>query len=534
MDETSISDFKRFLENLRRTLASEKIEYRAYQYWILNVVFKARLRNENVIIELDAGMGKRILAYLLAKVFERDRILIISPSRASIWDMALKFNELSGSDEWFGVITGNQPRWLKEKYLREKRVILATPISLARLLERLGEIARFDIIIINEVDRVVRRVLRRYHTETTYNTANIRYIEDVLGGSKEEQASKEYILIYPWSILKKFLPEDACWIGMSGTLRDEHYIIDNGNRVVVQKELDTIAQVLFPRRKLVIVTMDMLIERTDIGDHISKNLTVIQPIPVIDENIKLLANAISMEIDKVLDEIHKYNRRLYPEETTPLETKEKIMKTVSILPDTNPLKIKFLRLALVRRHLFAGVPESYTRLLAKPMFRRILREFAGVELESVLPKIPAKIERIIEIVQDWLSREKSVIILTSFIRTASRIASVLRDRGVDNILILTGRVPNKKWVIEKFKKTHPAVLILTPVAERDLDFPEASLVIVHDVISTVKSMYQRIKRARRSFVIILYYKDTYEEKKVKILLARIARRYPWSIRIRGG
>ena len=30
---------------------------------------------------------------------------------------------------------------------------------------------------------------------------------------------------------------------------------------------------------------------------------------------------------------------------------------------------------------------------------------------------------------------------------------------------------------------------------------------------------------------VLYYADTYEEKKVNILLSRMIKRYPWSIRI---
>ncbi|MHA1676142.1 MAG: hypothetical protein ACTSU6_03080, partial [Candidatus Njordarchaeales archaeon] len=60
---------------------------------------------------------------------------------------------------------------------------------------------------------------------------------------------------------------------------------------------------------------------------------------------------------------------------------------------------------------------------------------------------------------------------------------------------------------------------------------EADLVLVHDVVNTVKTMYQRFKRGRRSFVLILVYKDTFEEIKVKKLLDRMQKLYPWSISI---
>ncbi len=522
----------RFMERIRNLLRNEKIEPRVYQYWILNAILKAKLEKKNVIVELDAGMGKRIITYLIARAFNKERILVVSPSRASIWDMALKFQELSGSDGWFGIIIGGQPKWLKKKVLREKRVILATPISLARLLEHCGETPNFDIIVINEVDKAVRRVLRRSHTVSDREEHGVSRFENLIGDSRGHIREGQGMLTYPWNMLKRLLPKDACWVGMSGTLRDEHYVIDYERKVIMQRELNTIASELFPEKELVIITMETLLERTDLGEYITRNLTVIQPVPVQDANIEIISNAISAEIEKVLDRIREYNNKLYPDEQTPFETKEKIMKTISILPDTNPLKIKFLRLALVRRFLFAGVPATYIRFLSKPMFRKLLREFKNVELEDVVPESSTKILQIVEITKSWLHRGKNVIILTSFVRTASEIARNLRESGVSRVLLLTGRVANKKRVIEEFKKSTSSVLILTPVAERDLDFPEANLVIVHDVISTVKSMYQRIKRARRSLVLILYYKNTYEEKKVKVLLARIARRYPWSIRIR--
>ena len=509
------------MKNILKEFLEGKLEKRGYQFWIINAILQARSNGKNVIIELDAGMGKRIIAYLIARLFSSEKILIITPSRASVWDMVSTFRELSNSDSWFGVVIGGLPRGLKLRNLEKRRVIIATPISLARIMEHRPEIAKkIDIVIINEVDKVIRRV------PSWRNINMIRHMQNY--GPEDDNTM---ILSYPWNILKRYLPEDACWIGMSGTLRDEHYLVSEDG-IRVQKELDTIARALYPRKPLVIISMDKLIERTDAREYIVKNLTVMHPVPVSDPKIKILVDCITKEIDDVVQKIAEYNKGLYPGEQTPFDTKEKIHRTISVLPDSNPLKIKFLRLALARRHIFASIPSVYRRFISKPMFRRIVMKYSGRRLEELIPEDSAKVNRIIDVCRRWMEVSKSnIIIVTSFIRTAVYIWRRLKEGLKIEVLLLTGRTYNKRAVIEEFRKRKPCILILTPVAERDLDFPEAELVIIHDVISTVKSMYQRIKRARRSRVLVLYYADTFEEKKVHVLLSRMARRYPWSIRI---
>jgi len=318
---------------------------------------------------------------------------------------------------------------------------------------------------------------------------------------------------------------------MSGTLRDEHFLYTTDG-VKIKRELETLIEVLYPKKTTMIITMDTIIERTDAKNYIIRNLTVIKPIPVEDENVKILVDSISREIDDVIEKIREYNRRIYPDEPTPFDTKEKILRTISILPNSNPLKIKFLRLALARRHIFANIPNVYRKFVSRPMFRRIIQKHHGVKLDDVIPRESTKVRKIANICEEWLrtNKESNIVVLTSFVRTAVEIWKKIKEI-TPNVHILTGRTYNKKTIIEEFKNKKPSILVLTPVAERDLDFPQASLVIIHDVISTVKSMYQRIKRARRSLVLILYYKDTFEEKKVNVLLSRMIKRYPWSVKI---
>jgi len=504
-------------------LEKEKLERRGYQLWIINSIIKAKRDGKNVIVELDAGMGKRVISYLISRIFADEGVLIITPSRASVWDMYIYFKKTSGSNDWFGTIMGGVSKRIKTWSLKNRRVIISTPISLARILEKYPDLAEgFNTIIINEVDKVLRRA-PRYEQIYKNQKPNI--------GSATERDSSS-MLVYPWNILKRRLPKDSCWIGMSGTLRDEHYVFSRDG-IEIKKELETLANVLFPKSALVIITMDKLIERTDARDYILRNLTIISPIPVFDSKVKILVDCISMEMDQVIDRIKELYGRIFPDEITPLRTREKIQRTIAVLSSNNPLKIKFLRLALARRHILANTPDVYRKFLSKPLFRKIVERYAGLNINEIIPDKSSKIQKIIEIVKKWAELGQNIIIITSFVKTAIRMWRKLKEKSIANIYMLTGKTYNKRAILEKFRKNRPSVLILTPVAERDLDFPEASIVIIHDIISTVKSMYQRIKRARRSNVLILYYSDTFEERKVSILISRMIKRYPWSIRIRG-
>jgi ERCC4-related helicase len=75
------------------------------------------------------------------------------------------------------------------------------------------------------------------------------------------------------------------------------------------------------------------------------------------------------------------------------------------------------------------------------------------------------------------------------------------------------------------------VAILSNVGERDLDIPEADLLIVFDLIRTTKTVYQKLKRTRGGECRILYYEDTREERKVMKVLSKIRQKYHWSTKI---
>ncbi|MFX0212347.1 MAG: helicase-related protein, partial [Candidatus Hodarchaeota archaeon] len=144
-----------------------------------------------------------------------------------------------------------------------------------------------------------------------------------------------------------------------------------------------------------------------------------------------------------------------------------------------------------------------------------------------LPYITPKTKILVKLVQNSF---KSVI-LCSYIDMVKQIEQQLIKSG-KRVFILTGRSADKNKVLEEFKhSSKSASLVISPVGERDLDIPQADLLIIYDVVNTVKTVYQRLKRIRKGKIIILCYEDTSEEKKVSRLLENMVRRYPWSIKL---
>jgi len=505
-----------------------RIERRRYQEFIIAEILKAKKMGKNLIVELDAGMGKRIISYLLIRYLSPDdNILIITPSQASLKDTVSTFKQLYKSEkknvDEIGYVSAGIPAKMKRSMLTHKRVVVATPISLVNILRKEPSlINRFSVIIINEVDKVVRRAAEKEEDSDLPVITTAKEISE-----KTASKRKKIVLTYPWNELKNLIPKDVCLIGMSGTLRDKHILKTLSGDVIFKPELETLVETLFPKdRKLEIITMDMLLSRTDAYVYTIRNITIVNKIEVRDEKIETLVNVITDEITKTAEKIATRYSKMFAEKNI-----EKIEKALPLIPETDYLKRKFLRLALIRRFILASVPEHYSRFLKRSVVRKILENKTGSKIDDLIPEKSSKILKIIEMTKNWISLNKKVTILTSFIRVAKKIKQELEKLGLKTYLI-TGQVLDKGQILEKFKHdSSTSVLVMTPVGERDIDLAEIDLIIVHDIISTVKTMYQRIKRGRKCIVAILYYGNTFEERKVNKLLERMKKQYPWSLKV---
>jgi len=492
---------------------SDKLEARGYQLYIIGRILKACGSGRNIIVELDAGMGKRVISFLLTKYLNpSDRVLFITPSRASVRDTYNFFEKLAREGNLkgfkFGFLSSGIGSSYREYIIKNNNFIFTTPVTLANILSKNPMLSKFDYIILNEVDKYVKRVsyVPVYDEVTDYLA--------------------QYQLVYPWPKLKFLLPKEACWIGLSGTLKDVHTIRSRDD-AMFKPELETIVKVLYPKGKEVdIVKMDDILSKTDASKYIWSNLTVVKKIPVNDRIIKQILDGLTEAIGDITKILAS---RYLKEKENELVSSELIEKAISTIPRDDVNRIRFLRLALIRKFITASVPDHYKRFILRPSIMRIMRRKIENFAENMIPHESSKVSRAVKIAKEWALSGKKVVILSSYIVTAVEIQKKLKEHDIKTFL-LTGKTHNKGKIINSFKEEKSgAVLIMTPVGERDIDLPEADLLIVHDVINTPKTMYQRFKRGRRAYVAILYYNETYEEEKVNKLLNRIKNKYPWSI-----
>jgi len=190
-----------------------KIVPRGYQRLILDLIKLHAEKKKSILLELDCGMGKRVITYeILTSLFPDKRIILVVLSSSSLHETKeFLMNEYGGVEgfNWIGPGISNS---YAQKILKESRVILCTPQKLSNIMKKAANhfTNDFDLVIINEVDKLIRRM-----------------------GSKR-------VLVYPWSDLFNKL-RSSLFIGMSGTLRDSHYILDQ-EQLEIRKELDTLVE----------------------------------------------------------------------------------------------------------------------------------------------------------------------------------------------------------------------------------------------------------------------------------------------------
>lgn len=456
---------------------------RGYQSYILDRV--SEFGDDSVIIELDCGLGKRFITHqLVAERYPDKRFIIVVHSSSSLAETVDYLRgEYGGLDDALGELSSRVRSGMRQYIMREKRVIVATPQVLAGLLKKdPALIDSFDVILINEVDTLVRR-----------------------SGSRTA-------LVFPWPSLLMHL-EGKRIIGMSGTLRDDHAVFTK-EQLQIRDELETLKEHLQGAQ---LVTMEDLYG-TDIDDHLEPTFLTIRR--VTDTRIR--------SISRVLDELIRDTRLDIMEELRKSDNLDlvegdsrRIHMLLERLPVSDKLKGQYSGLLMLRKYVYAMPPKQFIRMF----YADYLKHYFNVtELRKVLPTISAKVTKVLQISVDY----GKTLVLTSYLEMVGQIKDVLQKAGLD-VLTITGETRDKGQVLRDFKQDPgKRVLVMSPVGERDLDIPQAEVMILCDTINTTKTMYQKMKRTRGGLVILLTYSGTSEELKVNRLMNRILERYPWS------
>ncbi|MHA1768590.1 MAG: helicase-related protein [Candidatus Thorarchaeota archaeon] len=456
---------------------------RGYQDYILDQV--EAHEDSSIILELDCGLGKRFITHqLVTERYPEKRFIIVVHSSSSLAETVDYLRgEYGGLEDELGEISSRVRSGMRQYVLREKRVVVATPQVLAGQLKKNPSILdSFDIVIINEVDTLIRRS----------------------GGRS--------VLVFPWPTLLLFLQEKRI-IGMSGTLRDDHAVFTK-EQLQIRGELATLREHI-PGAHL--VTMDDLYG-TDVEDHLEPTfLTVVR---VTDTPIR--------SISKVLDELVRNTRSEIMAELVDGNNLDlidgdsrRMHLLLERLPVSDELKGQYSGLLMLRKYIYAMPPRQFLRMF----YADYLKHYFNVkELRKALPAISSKVTKVLQIA---LNHDKTLV-LSSYLEMVDQIKEVLEKSGLE-VLRITGETRDKGQVLREFKeRPGKRVLVMSPVGERDLDIPQADVMVLCDTINTTKTMYQKVKRTRGGLVIFLAYSGTSEVRKVSRLLNRILDRYPWS------
>jgi ERCC4-related helicase len=467
------------------------IQKREYQTIILKKLKEYFEDKIHCIAEVDTGLGKRVLTFLLIKdLLKEQRVLLLLHSTTSYSETVHYFNEEYGGfdNSDFQAFSSRTPTWLRKKIITEARIVAATPQTFANTFEKITpNKPMFDVVIINEVDKIVRR-----H-----------------GGTR--------LLIFPYNtLIPHFVTHKAWIVGMTGTLRDSHIFYDHKEEQIKIRDERVTLDKRIP--DLQIISMDEIMSQTDVRKYIKFTeikIELIEPSEPLLTILVLIDEAIKILRESILEEQKDENPTLI--DSIP---KSQLALVSGMLESNNTQK--YNGLLLTRKYTVSMQVTNYKKFLYR------LKKFGITKtMIQTIPSKNAKIRRILEILSNRGDKSKTVV-LCSYLDTAHRLVEEVGKIGFTPFLV-TGEVRHKAEVLNTFKShSKGAVLIMTSVGERDIDIPQADMLIVYDVVNTVKTMYQRMKRTRGGTVLCLCYQDTFEEKKVERLLFEISKRYPWS------
>ena len=462
---------------------NQKYTPRGYQNYILDRI--EELPDSNLLLELDCGLGKRFITHqLVAERYPTLKFLIVVHSSSSLAETVEYLRgDYGGLEDELGEISSRVRSPLRPYIMKNNRVVVATPQVLAGMIKKEPDVAGlFDVLLINEVDTLIKRTSRRR------------------------------ALTFPWPTILPFFSEKRI-IGMSGTLRDEHAVFTS-EQLEIRKELRTLKHHILGAK---VISMEDLYG-TDIDEFLNPT----------ELRIELVSDKKIQSITRVLDELIRDARIEIMAELAEygnLEIVENDPRKVHImlerLPVSDDLKGRYSSLLMLRKYVYAMPPQQFIKMFYN---KHVSRFFNPDDLRSALPKLSSKAAKALEIAKEY---EKAVI-LTSYLDMVSQIETSLKDAGM-LVEIITGQTHDKGDVLKRFKNEDDIrALVMSPVGERDLDIPQADVMLVCDTINTTKTMYQKFKRTRGGVVLLLAYENTSEERKAKRLIQRILERYPWS------
>jgi len=455
----------------RRCGTTDKVEVRDYQIQIVNEILN-KFRNgiKNVFVSLHQGSGKTIIALLalcnLVNEGYVNSVLVLIPRKILVDQWVDKAEEM-----FYGLSLLRNPTLSKMKieqirgWLKHTQAlgIVMTDQSYQRYVrKKYFSYSDFDLVIIDEAaDLVVARDFIEGFRMSEY-----------LSGLEKWQIRKIFLL--PYHVSKKKI------------------------RALISK---------FGKESVLI--------RKIIEDLPTFRYTVHDPIIIDDPIINTFVNALDEHYKKIKVGVNKiltkYGVAGYRENLETLlnpKVLEKLKKTYSMDDETleqiKTLITKYILIQHLKKWFLYSNREELSRSILASQF----------QVDKWLSSEDRKLNKLVEVVKDYLSRDYKIYIFSQYVSTAELIESYLKEKLTlrnRDIVLITGLVEDQWSRLDAFKRVGK-ILVTTPVLDKGADIPlRKGVAIIFTPPLSMEKLFQVIGRIRGGEIIFLAYKGIEEE-----------------------
>ena len=456
----------------KRCGPSDKLEIRDYQIQIVNEILDSFNNGKrNVFVSLPQGSGKTIIALLaltnLVNEGSVSSVLVLIPRRVLVNQWVDKAHEM-----FYGLGLLRNPTlskmeiekirgWLKHS--QQALGIVMTDQSYQRYMKKayFSE-SDFDLVIIDEAaDSVVARDFIEGFRMSEY-----------LSGLEEWQIRKIFLLPYHVSekkiraMMSKFGKDSVLIRKIIEDLPVFQYTV-NDPLVIDDPIINTFVDALEEYYKRIRINTNRILTKYGVEGY--------------RENLETLLNP------KVLERLKK----IYGMDD---ETLEQIKTLIT----------KYILVQHLKKWFLYSNREELSRSILASQF----------EVNEWLSTEDKKLNKLAEVVKDYLSRDYKIYIFSQYVSTAELIESYLKEKlnlRERDITLITGLVEDQWDRLDAFKRAG-RILVTTPVLDKGADIPlrKGVAIIFTPPLSTEK-LFQVIGRIRGGEITFLAYKGSEEE-----------------------
>jgi superfamily II DNA or RNA helicase len=452
----------------RRCSPSESLELRNYQVDLVREILAYLSSGKiNVFVSLPQGTGKTIIALSalcdLVNDNSLESVLVLLPRKALVDQWVDRAKEM-----YYGIsLLKNPPaskmpayetrRWLK--YLQSTGIAMTVQSFKNYTKKQSFKEQDFDLIIVDEAaDLVVARDFIEGFRMSAYLT-----------GLEKWRTRKIFLL--PYHVSEKKIKEMMRKFGNSALIRRQVEGVDalqytvKDPITIPDPLVDQIAQVLDEKYRTIRTNVNRILTKEGVEGFRENLETLLSPRTI--DSVKKIYGLSEDNVQQIQTLITKY------------------------------VLVQHLK----KWFLYSNREELARSILA-----------SQYEVTQWLSHEDYKLNKLVEVVKNYIDQRKKVYIFAQYVATAELITEHLTKRlnlKPRDITIVTGLDEDQFSKLDGFKR-YGSILVSTPVFDKGTDIPQADAIIVYTPPLSTEKLFQVVGRIRGGEVTLLAYQG-YEE-----------------------